>query len=764
MTDSTTSNPAISQTSTALGEIRGFKWNDLNGNGARDSDLVQGQNPDVLFVIDVSGSADEPFDGTPVGDINGDGVANTRLDAQLAGFIALNNQLVRQGFGRRARVGIVVFSGSAAQADLDTGTDGVQLTVNPTTDSDNDGVADVEETLRSITSGAFGVGNNTGTNFEAALQTSRDTFTALGTTSGNGNLIFLSDGERNGGGSVSDEVAQLNAAGVNLSAFGVGEDASLANLREIDPNARIFTTTNELLGVFGDLNQSQGSREPGLAGVTIYLDLNNNGTLDPGEPSQVTATDDPTTPDVDETGQYRFTNLQPGRYVVREVVPTGYEQTFPVGGAVPTGDGFADVVLEYFSAGNAPRGLTEPYGSNGGDPAPEDRLSPSYTVEAVSPNVVLGAPPPSPVVSRNPLVDWLALPQGSYVTVGFRDETVIDSPGDDIFIRSFDAEDSANERADVYISSNGTDFVFLGRINENGLQSLDLADIGFTDPVRAVRIVGVDNRGTSPGFDLISVEVLPNSIGATNYHVVDLAAGQTAGDRNFGNTVARASLDGTSASPPAAIDFSGGQRGRKLNGSNRSDTIRGTGKNDTCNGKGGNDRIFAKGGNDRLFGKNGRDRLTCGSGNDRAFGGAGNDTIKGNAGDDLLQGGKGNDRLLGGAGNDVLIGNQGRDTLIGGGGQDSFTFTSVSDGTDTINDFTLNVDLIDLRSIFSSSLFAGIDVRSRFTEFLRVVQSGVNAQVQIDADGVGAGTTFVTLATLKNIAVDNIDARSFVIS
>lgn len=64
-----------------------------------------------------------------------------------------------------------------------------------------------------------------------------------------------------------------------------------------------------------------------LSGVTVYLDLNNNGFFDADEPRQVTASDNPDTPDIDETGQYRFTGLLPGNYVVREVVPEGYVQT-----------------------------------------------------------------------------------------------------------------------------------------------------------------------------------------------------------------------------------------------------------------------------------------------------------------------------------------------------------------------------------------------------------------------------------------------------
>ena len=43
----------------------------------------------------------------------------------------------------------------------------------------------------------------------------------------------------------------------------------------------------------------------------------------------VTASDDPTTLDVDESGTYQITELTAGTYLVRQVVPTGYAQTFP---------------------------------------------------------------------------------------------------------------------------------------------------------------------------------------------------------------------------------------------------------------------------------------------------------------------------------------------------------------------------------------------------------------------------------------------------
>ncbi len=72
---------------------------------------------------------------------------------------------------------------------------------------------------------------------------------------------------------------------------------------------------------FEDLNGS-GARdagEPGIVGVTIYLDANSSWKFDEGELSTVT----------DSEGSYSFT-LPPGRYEVRQLVPGIMLQTFPV--------------------------------------------------------------------------------------------------------------------------------------------------------------------------------------------------------------------------------------------------------------------------------------------------------------------------------------------------------------------------------------------------------------------------------------------------
>src|SRR5581483_5036632 len=63
----------------------------------------------------------------------------------------------------------------------------------------------------------------------------------------------------------------------------------------------------------------KASDEAVRAGVAVYLDLNNNGSADTGEPMTTT----------DSGGNFSFGNLAPGTYRVRDVVPTGFLQTTP---------------------------------------------------------------------------------------------------------------------------------------------------------------------------------------------------------------------------------------------------------------------------------------------------------------------------------------------------------------------------------------------------------------------------------------------------
>ena len=66
----------------------------------------------------------------------------------------------------------------------------------------------------------------------------------------------------------------------------------------------------------------------------------------------------------------------------------------------------------------------------------------------------------------------------------------------------------------------------------------------------------------------------------------------------------------------------------------------------------------------------------------------------------IIRGGFADDLLSGGAGPDTLSGGTGDDMLAGGGGGDRFLFGEVDTGTDTITDFEIESDIIDLSALF----------------------------------------------------------------
>ncbi len=114
---------------------------------------------------------------------------------------------------------------------------------------------------------------------------------------------------------------------------------------------------------------------------------------------------------------------------------------------------------------------------------------------------------PKMVLGNN--IYYVSIPKNSYIIVGFTDNEIIDYPGQpDIFISE---EGCAKESGKILVSNDGKEFTQLGIIRDCKQAKLDLADINFTEPVRFIKIIGMDSRGESPGFDLISVKGLPNA-------------------------------------------------------------------------------------------------------------------------------------------------------------------------------------------------------------------------------------------------------------
>jgi hypothetical protein len=113
---------------------------------------------------------------------------------------------------------------------------------------------------------------------------------------------------------------------------------------------------------------------------------------------------------------------------------------------------------------------------------------------------------------------FISLPTGSYMVLEFTNNKIIDYPGqDDIFVTENGCN---NEKAEVYVSSDGKKFTRLGIVDDCYISSLDLASIGYKEAVRFVKIVGLDLNGGSPGFDLVNVKGLPKSSVAVNEDAV----------------------------------------------------------------------------------------------------------------------------------------------------------------------------------------------------------------------------------------------------
>ena len=284
--------------------ISGVKYFDADGNAKRNSTLIKGSNPDVVLVLDKSGSTLSKFIGKyAIPDLNRDGTTNTILDAEISASNTLLNSLIASGYSG-SRVGLVAFGSSSSVIF-----DGLASATSGSESS-------FYKAAESLQAGG-------GTNYSAGLNDASSILSGWKTTQGN--VIFLSDGAPNGGDGISI-ASSLKAAGHNVQAFGVGTSASQVPLDSIDSdgNAYIFRDPDELINVLsgklsGATQAAVQYTESGQSGVTIYVDANGNGSFDQGEPSAIT----------DSVGNYRIstTILSKGSYQVREVVPAGYVQT-----------------------------------------------------------------------------------------------------------------------------------------------------------------------------------------------------------------------------------------------------------------------------------------------------------------------------------------------------------------------------------------------------------------------------------------------------
>ena len=232
-----------------------------------------------------------------------------------------------------------------------------------------------------------------------------------------------------------------------------------------------------------------------------------------------------------------------------------------------------------------------------------------------------------------------------------------------------------------------------------------LADLGY-------EIEGFEKQGFVPEIATDAAEEINGS------DINDLVNG-LAGDDNIlgndGNDSINGGIGNDSIFGGVGSDSLLGDMGiDSLHGGVGSDTLDGGADNDLLVGGEDSDLIIGREGDDELQGNAGEDTLQGGADNDSLFGGEDADFLLGNAGEDRLQGGIGddsiqgnedNDTILGQEGNDVLDGGAGDDTLVGEGGSDRFFF-ALDNGNDTINDFKVGEDVIEIATELG---FANVD-------------------------------------------------------
>ncbi|MBD2365063.1 tandem-95 repeat protein [Anabaena minutissima FACHB-250] len=306
-----------------LGTIQGAVFEDVNRNTYRDITLIQGENPHIVFAIDVSGSAGQRTVDWTTTDFNQafGGSYYTILDMELASVIALSEQLIRQGRGD-TQIGVVLWDTSAYLLDMNPAQPGIQLYTTPIADNNNNGIPDIREVLNIVSPFGF-------TDFNPGLLGAKGVLDSL--TDSQPNLIFMSDGN----GYVDETlVANIRADNVNITAFGIGTGSNMRQIRKVDPNAIQINNVGDLLDIFSGWD-TRYANEPFLENITVYLDLNNNSVLDEDEPWQLTQKN---SSGIDETYYFIFEDLLPGTYSVQQIIPSGYIQT------APSTDGFVDTI------------------------------------------------------------------------------------------------------------------------------------------------------------------------------------------------------------------------------------------------------------------------------------------------------------------------------------------------------------------------------------------------------------------------------------
>ena len=303
------------------GSLSGSVWDDVNGNGVRDTTPTaeSGSSGWTVFV-DVNG--DRVVDATePQAITSADGTFT--ISGVTPGSVTIVIQS-RSGWHATSPISgtrSLTLKNGENVSGISFGEQQIRnssLSGTVFADTNKNGVRDAgERGLAGIVIYLDSNGNSVRDPDEPSVTTSEDQFfTPSVNETGTYSFTHLADGTY----LVRQEVPSLLSATPASEAQHSATILASQNVAGVD-FADVFRR-NEIHGVkFDDVN-ANGLRdigEAGISGATVFLDLNRNNSSDLGEPETVTLAD----------GSYAFLDLSPGAYVVREVLEAGHSRTTP---------------------------------------------------------------------------------------------------------------------------------------------------------------------------------------------------------------------------------------------------------------------------------------------------------------------------------------------------------------------------------------------------------------------------------------------------
>lgn len=498
-------------------------------------------------------------------------------------------------------------------------------------------------------------------------------------------------------------------------------------------------------------NVDAGIVEPASLGDRVFLDTFGDGLqndeavdpffqgMEPGVPGVAVELKDAATGEVletqvtDDNGNYLFSGLRPGNYVVGFIPPAGFEFTTANAGddgrdsdADPTTGMTASITLApgennlTVDAGLLQCGLIE--GTSQADPdspvGGNDLLvgcSTDDTILGRSGTDTLIGNDGDDILDASSFNDTLFGGEGNdSLFGGSENDTLFGGAGDDIL-------DGDGEHDIAVFSGNFADATVTVLDIFTGEHQITTAD--GTDTVRDVEVLRFDDGDISvdslipggsrdavaapaPGGS-VNIDVLANDINISegtlrvaqvndgalgtvtieadgtvtyassgDFEGYDFFSYTVTNDLGFVRTVEVqvGELPSLSAGDPGVIALADvqGEDGITFDGTSGDDQILGGIGFDTIDARAGNDTIDGGDGNDRIRGGNGEDLLIGGAGDDGLQADNQGDRAYGGIGDDGVNGQAGDDVLFGNEGNDVLRGLDGDDLLVGGAGDDEF--------------------------------------------------------------------------------------------